>query len=382
MARSTDGGETWQLVQPPEMQYTALWNTDDPYVTVDHRTGKVFWVHATGPTRTAPLLVSQSPLPSGVTTAVAFASGFQVYSTADDGRTWTTADESLAPMADWEKVFVGPPPRGGAAPHGYPNVVYVCANSPFEVVGPGRQCYKSLDGGVTFAPAGFVFPSATTPDACLALTTNNGVVGNDGTMFQPISCNGGSYVAVSRDEGAAYSWSRVPGAPGTGGGISSSGFQIAVDHADTLYAIWTAGDRILLSISRDRARTWSTPVTLSPPRLHGVALPALAAGPRGRVGVAYYANAGPGAGSLSAYLTQTFDARARRPAFTTAVLNDPRRPIFRDYGFSGSPRADYVGAAYDRAGVLWAGMVKQLGPPDADGKIATTGYVGRVIRRS
>ena len=66
IARSVDRGATWHLVQPPEMQYTALWNTVDPYLTVDRRTGRAFLVHATGPTLTAPILVSESPLPSGL----------------------------------------------------------------------------------------------------------------------------------------------------------------------------------------------------------------------------------------------------------------------------------------------------------------------------
>lgn len=382
IARSVDHGATWHLLQPPEMQYTALWNTVDPYLTVDRRTGRVFLVHATGPTRTAPIVVSESPLPSGIPTAVAFASGFQVYATPDEGRTWRTADYSLAPMADWEKIFVGPPPAassGAAQSSGYPNVVYVCANSPFEVAGPGRFCYKSLDGGATFNPAGYVFPSPTTPDVCLALTTNNGVVGNDGAIYQPISCNGGSYVAISRDEGATYTWSRVPTAPGAGsnipGGVS---FQIAIDHADNLYALWKANDSLLLVISRNRGRTWSSPMVVSAPGVHDVELPSLAAGPRGHVGVTYYATTRPSAPALTAYLTQTADALDRLPVFHSGALNDPKRPIFHDYGFSGSPRADYVGATYDEKGVLWAGVVKQFGPPDADGNVRTTGYVGRL----
>jgi hypothetical protein len=123
VARSLDGGETWSATYPPDEQYTALWNTDDPYLTVDRRTGRIFWSHATGPTRTAPILVSDSPLPSGIPTAIAAAAGFQVYWSADEGVSWHTADNQTAPTGDWEKVFAGPPARSAPQPQGYPNVV-------------------------------------------------------------------------------------------------------------------------------------------------------------------------------------------------------------------------------------------------------------------
>src|SRR5205823_14033760 len=45
LARSVDGGATWNLTYPPKMQFTSLWNTVDPYVTVDRGTGRLFWVH-------------------------------------------------------------------------------------------------------------------------------------------------------------------------------------------------------------------------------------------------------------------------------------------------------------------------------------------------
>ena len=47
MARSPDGGAHWYLTYPFDEQYTALWNTDDPYLWVDRRTGRIFWSHAT-----------------------------------------------------------------------------------------------------------------------------------------------------------------------------------------------------------------------------------------------------------------------------------------------------------------------------------------------
>ncbi|HEY3186378.1 MAG TPA: sialidase family protein, partial [Solirubrobacteraceae bacterium] len=380
MARSTDDGATWSLTYPSDEQFTALWNTVDPQVTVDPRTGRAFWIHATGQLRTAPILVSGSPLPWEVTTAIAYAAGFQVYS-SDDTRRWRTADYSNEQMGDWEKVFVGPPPSplsGAEQPTGYPDVVYACANSPFEVSGPGRLCYKSLDGGATFTRAGYVFPAPGSPvDACPALATNTGAVGNDGAIYQPVSCSSGAYVAVSHDEGASYEWFAVPNAPASSG--LSGSLQISLDSADNLYATWLSDDKLSLSISRDRAKTWSNPQVVSAPGLRNIGLPAPAAGERGQYGLAYYASTQSSPDALTAYVTEAPDALADSPVLYTAALNDPAKPVFHGYGFDATPRADYVGAAFDRGGTLWAGMVKQLAKPDADSRVATTGLVGRLL---
>src|SRR5438874_521690 len=93
-------------------------------------------------------------LPAGAGFYLAAAYGFQVYRSSDDGRSWKTADYQTAPTGDWEQVFTGPPPpasTGAAQPSGYPDVVYLCANSPLEVSGPGRLCYKSLDGAKSWS---------------------------------------------------------------------------------------------------------------------------------------------------------------------------------------------------------------------------------------
>jgi hypothetical protein len=385
MARSSDGGAHWSLTYPFDEQYTALWNTDDPYLWVDRRTGRIFWSHATGPTRTAPVLVSNSPLPSGIPTAIAAASGFQVYSSPDEGVSWHTADYSTAPTGDWDKLFTGPPAPSAPHPSGYPDVVYFCANSPTEALGPGRLCYRSLDGGITFEPAGYVFPSAQQPAGdCQALLADNGAVGPDGTVFQPVTCADGSYVAVSTDDGSTYQWRPVVGAPPASGiaGVSTGvgGLQIAVDDAGELYAMWSTGRRVMVVRSPDGGRTWSPPLDVTAPGLAQVALPALAAGPAGDLGVAYYGSSDPKAIRLTAYLTTTATGTDHAPVFTSAALNPPGQPIFQPSGVAGglTPRADYIGTTFDNHGTLWVGAVRQIGQPDAKGNVATTGLVGHL----
>ncbi|HEV3228121.1 MAG TPA: sialidase family protein [Solirubrobacteraceae bacterium] len=379
LARSRDRAATWSLLAPPKLQYTSLWNTVDPEVVVDRQTGRVFWVHTTYTEDLRSPLPDQTAAAWLAPTAIANAHGFQVYSTGDDGGSWTTADYQHENTTDWEKIFLGPPPppsTGAAQPVRYPNVVYVCANAPQEVIGPGRACYKSLDGGVTFTATGYEFPSASAPSGCPALAANGGVVGTDGTVYIPQSCNGGTYLAVSHDEAATYAWLPVTGAPPASG--LGAVVQLAIDQANNLYLLWTTGDALRLVSSRDGGRSWSAPLTVSPPGLHTITLPGLAAGPRAAVGIVYYASSNPSAKMLSGYISQTADALAPRPLFSAGEINDPAHPIFQNYGNAYSPRADFVGGAYDADGGFWGGIVGQLGPPDTSNAIPTTGYVGHL----
>ncbi|MCW2543776.1 MAG: hypothetical protein JWM40_1328 [Frankiales bacterium] len=372
-ARSTDGGRTWGLTAPAHEQYTSLWNTVDPSMTVDPRTGRDYLVHATGPTRTTPLLVDSSPFPGAVSTTVAAAAGFQLYSSGDEGRTWTTTDMLTAPTGDWEKVFVG------RSRDGRGSTVYVCGNAPFEVSGPGRLCYRSHDGGRTFAVAGFVFPSVEQAKYCPPLAADNGSVGPDGTVYQPVTCTDGAYVAVSSDEGTTYTWYGVPGSVGSGFGIRGAGFQVAADPSGTVWASWIAGDHLQLSRSRDHGAHWQSVGDVAAPGSHHVTLAQLAAGPAGDVGLVYYAAARAGQSAMTAWITETHQGNAARPVFVSGALNDPRHPTFTDFGLAGpSPRADYIGACFDRRGRLWGAAVRQTSGARADGTIGTMGVVGHL----
>ena len=380
MGRSVDSGASWGLSRPPVEELTALWNTVDPVTVVDRTTDRIFWVHATGGTRTTPILVSVSPLPPPIPTIIAYASGFQVYSTGDDGRTWTTADYHTAPTGDWEKIAVGRPSAAGPQPSGYPNVVYVCANSPFEVSGPGRICYRSLDGGTTFVIAGYVLaPQAA--GVCPPLDSNTQVIGPDGTLYIPMSCVNGAYVAVSKDEGATYTWYAVPGAPPASSVTGTGLLQLAVDDAGTLFGTWGINDTLQLARSGDQAVTWGTAVNPAAPGVHGVTLPAIAAGPAGHVALTYYANPDASATRLDGYITQTDDATAVQPLFVSGTVNDPAHPIYIPSSLAGgTPRADYIGGSFDVRGQFWAGMVRTLGvAPASNADVPTTGYVARLV---
>jgi len=374
MARSLNGGSSWSLTTPADEQPTSFWNTVDPWVIADRRTGRIFWSHATGPVRNE----NELPEESGFYLAAAY--GFQVYSSSDDAKTFTTADYQTAPTGDWEKVFAGPPPpasTGAAQTVGYPDVVYLCANSPLEVSGPGRLCYKSLDGGATFAIAGYTSPTASNPqDICPPLNFNTGVVDGQGAIYQPVDCEHASYVVVSRDEGASETWLPEPDAP-TGTVTSGTNMKLALDDAGNLYAEWSAGGLLYMAISRDHAHSWSPPMMVAAPGLQDVQLPWIAAGAPGHVALSYYASSEPNAERATAYITQTEDALDPEPLFYSGALNPPSAPIFHDGGLTGgSPRADFIGGQFDAHGKrFWAGVVKQLGP-EVNGHNPTVGLAG------
>ena len=75
----------------------------------------------------------------------------------------------------------------------------------------------------------------------------------------------------------------------------------------------------------------------------------------------------------------TSGENANAQALYAGAANDPARPMFVNYGQGTSPRADFIGAAYDRHGQLWGGLVEQLGPRDSSGEVATTGYLARLL---
>jgi hypothetical protein len=72
---------------------------------------------------------------------------------------------------------------------------------------------------------------------------------------------------------------------------------------------------------------------------------------------------------------------ASSPLFYSGIGNDPRHPIFVNYGQGTSPRADFIGAAYDGRGLLWGGLVEQLGPRDPGDRVPTSGYVAHLAPR-
>jgi hypothetical protein len=254
VARSTDDGRSW--VALPKASPVAA----DRVLEVDRKTGRD--------------LVADTTL---VCT---------VLSWSDDlGDSWTTNPAACGGgVTDHPKLAVGPrtvltDPTGKL----YPNVVYVCANSLSHT-----PCTVSVDGGATFGPA---LPAGAAEPATGRVTPTCAFQGvpmaaPDGTIYQP---RGQCGAVVDRSTDNGLTWERHVVADGEGA-TSGDTPDLAVAPDGTVWFFWTGADwRPRLSRSTDGGRTWSAPLVVSAPAgLRSTVFPVIAAGPGGRVGVAFY----------------------------------------------------------------------------------------------
>ncbi len=393
LVRSVDQGASWEFILPADIPVRA--SGADMNIYVDRVTGRALWT---------------SDLSSR-----------RVDHSDDDGQTWVAG--SLFPATvvgfDHTQVFTGPPPRDLIAlTQGYPNVVYVVvAGGAATCPGLsycGAHIARSFDGGLTF-DAGVLIPF---PPECPDPGINprgsyglNGVVGRNGTVYLPLTPCQRPYVAISDDAGESWRLSLVADTETIGYGE----VPLGMDRQGNLYAAWSdASDRLLrLSISRDRGRHWSRPMTVAAPGVNETAIPQLVAGARGQVAVSYYGSTNAplpfpprcivGVSMLSGnlieapslscagyedetwdmYVTESWDALAARPLFWSATLNDPAYPVW--YGVSPSSirmigpngpnyaigatagagpsqqggRVDYFGMTMSPSGTPWVGFAQE-----------------------
>lgn len=222
----------------------------------------------------------------------------------DDARTWSTTTLDGCVTFDHENLFAGPAPDGGAAPTGYPNVVYRCAydTGAFATLHTSDACEKSLDGGTVWLPTGepafFYDPSGLpsrpdvdrTPYGCMD-QLGHGTVGPDGTVYLPAGMCGVPEIAISHDEGATWTHSAVSTTVLSHeypNGVTVNDTAVAVDQRGRLYALWIGRDqRTYLARSVDEGGSWSRPVEVTPPALTATALPEIAATGDGNIALAF-----------------------------------------------------------------------------------------------
>lgn len=386
LARTKDDGATWEDYTVPGPQafpgcgggtsaghtcddsQQAKNNTvADAFVYVDPYTDRVFWAKTFGYALCASLNFS------------------------DDGKRWTANTRFGCPGGDYEKVAAGPPPAGGTEPSGYPNIVYGCTNGPAPtfVVGPGRVCYRSYDGGKSFDTGGVpVVPSPLAP-RCLHFQEAQ-TVGPDGTVYLPLGCTAlgpnpagaDAYVALSTDEATTWSYVPVPtGDTGVQAGTIGGGVSIAVDPAGTLYVLWLGtNNHSFLAVTKDKGKTWTGPFDVTMPGVTvSKPVPQIAAGKPGQVAVGYYGYTDDES-RLNGYLTESFNADKAKPVFHSAQLNAPKDPLYFPVKSGSLPRNDYLGVTIAPNGTPWVALVKLLSDaPDAEGFIQSTGFAGRLV---
>ena len=313
IARSKDGGRTWDRVTPPGIEASL-----DPYIWVDPATGSLF--------------SSDIDAAPGLCVPISRSD--------DDGDTWRTV--RACGVTDHQNMFGGPPPKAGPQPKGYPSIVYYCAISGGTLSDTSTitECLKSLDGGATFSKTGTQpayglrpsengnTPGEPVPGGFCNGAAGHGVVGPDGTVFVPRAWCDDPFVAISRDQGAT--WKQVRVAEGLPAPSGSHETGVAVDKEGNLYYTWVADkdNHPYLSISRDGGETWSEPKDIMPPGVNRVSsfAPHIDVGDPGKIAAVYVGTEDPDNDretGWNAYMVQSANVLDEDPTFYAAPLNDP-----------------------------------------------------------
>ncbi|MCM3882529.1 sialidase family protein [Frankia sp. R82] len=356
--RSIDGGRHWSAVNVPKIA-----NGDDHtsgvhgYVHIDPRTDRVYYLTS--------LAARSCGGKSG-----------SVISWSDNlGLTWSGRTVGCDTY-DWGKLVTGPAPKGNA----YPSAIYFMGVG-LHLVGGQRFVYRSLNAGVTWQRMDRI-ASATT-EAGVGATAPDGTIYFDYpefTGFDPSRLQNTTYpyvpenkcremIAVSEDYGVTWRQQPIPGSLACGELYGQQ--RVAVDRAGTVYAVWVddTDTQLYLSYSRDRARTWSTPVNVMAPGttfslIHGdivadAAGHVVIAGLQTTVPTRPTSPAGfPGlyAGPAHAIITESLNADSAQPRFTTADLDTPAASSNGSITLSNGQYGDEANAylAFSRNGVGWA----------------------------
>jgi hypothetical protein len=354
VVRSDSSFANWQDISPVGPLASL-----DPYLMVDHRTGRLFSVNFLADGQEACATVSLSD---------------------DNGDSWVSSPVACGGF-DGESVGAGPPVTSSTV--GYPDLVYYCTGTTPASSPPTTTpiCSTSLDGGLTFAPTGAppwpLYDEGAEGDT-FGPWAGNPIVGADGSVYVPKRFAGQPEVAISHDEG--LTWRRVQVASNGSGGETP---RMARDDAGNLYYTWVGANHLpYLAYSRDGASSWSAPIALAPRGLREADIPRVAAMGDGRVTVAYvgstdssatppfypYCDAllsectdGSYAGvTWNGYMTLIRNVFATPPKLQTATVNPPDQPLLvGGCSADGACKADldFIDAKFGPAGEAFAAFV-------------------------
>ncbi len=356
--RSTDFGRSWSQVRGP---LTAMY-TSDPFLWVDPTTDRVFQLNMGLPFGgRGPPVGGQVPVVGGSMPVSAGGTGLFCSHLAysdDYGATWLANPIACGiPFNDHEKLATGPWVGALAqlsANPVYPNAVYYAYNKvlsdpvsvavpsqvpqevPRNVLGTadpelGGWIAVSSDGGQTFPFSTKMFGAG-----CYGSLHGNIAVAPDGSIYVPARHCPGPLVAYSYDNGRT--WANVTVGEEAGVPEWQKNPELAIDNEGNLYLTWVGKDnRLYLSVSRDRAQTWTQAAPLAPPHVQSVAFPTAVAGSAGRVGFAYLGTEDSNATAWEVanetrwhiYYTYTLDALDAQPTFVTVRGTPDADPVQR-----------------------------------------------------
>lgn len=347
--RSRDHGRTWQQLAGPFLAT----GSSDPYLWVDPVTERVFQINqgipfgGRGPYRTYPI-PSQSPVTVSTVPNALFCA--HIAWSDDGGSSWLANPIDCGPVPGVDHIklatgpWVGELADAGESPI-YPNAVYFAYNKAFATGvgvrnGPspdssmpelGGWMTVSFDGGTTFPHAAQMFPAT-----CTGGLHGNIAVALDGAIYVPARNCPAPLVAYSFDNGRT--WENVIVGESVGVPEQQKNPEMAVDRDGNVFLAWVGADnRLFLSVSRDRAQTWSAPVVASSPRVGSAIWPVMVAGDAGRIGIAYVGTEDSPAPAWEVanetrwhlYYTYSLDALDGSPEFVTIRATDDADPVQR-----------------------------------------------------
>lgn len=409
---TSDGGRTWRLVKPDGI----TWNPTDHGDYVDPVTGRWFF-ESYGP---IPLHPAYGPDQEGPS---------HILVSPDDGRMWTHSVIRETQVTENAQFTAAPPPVGGDRPVGYPRVTYYCANVTIGFTSPviaQRSCYRSLDGGLTWAKRSDILrSSAPVHPECGGQGENLSAIdgsypqaGPRGVLYLMVACGNKTFLARSTDEALTFPVLQGREGPRTVPvtaepylNLNTSALQVLSDG--TLLVLSLEADRLLLRASGDEGRTWSRPVDLTAPGVPRVAQWAVAS--RGTSLALSYLGTRPGDARYFGHVAVVPDPRTVLRTGSTRVTSGQVRKAPLLYGDSplGGPGVlgagsipgpagthlpfpfpftvtfagnDFLGAALGPDGTPYGSFNADCGPtPESAGCTAnggqTRGVLGRLVLR-
>jgi hypothetical protein len=243
-------------------------------------------------------------------------------------------------------------------------VAYWCGNTALFVYGQ-RDSSRTLDGGATWELRSTLFRRGMPVHAECgsdqedfdAGDGNYPQAGPDGSLWTLVSCGERTYLARSTDEAASFPVVRqIPAFD-----------ELRVDSSGALYGVTLTENRLLLRTSRTQGRTWSAPVDLVSPGVHGAAVGQWAMALRGvgQVAVAYL-SAREG-GGYNGSLTLARHGLSAHPVLTTATVHDGRKALVTS---PQQAKDDYIDLDVAPDGSAWASFYADCGTDPACGTSA------------
>ena len=408
LAISHDNGAHWALVKPSG----TTWNPTDHGDYVDPVTGRMFFEDY-GPIPTYPAFGVDQEGPAHLNVS------------ADDGKTWRHSVLRDVQLPENPQFSAAPPVTGGDKPTGYPRVTYFCANNSIGFTSPviaQRNCYRSLDGGTTFALRSVILRSSAPvhPECSQGenLSAEDGhypQAAPDGSLYLMISCGSLTLLARSTDEALTFPVLRsgegprtVPLPPAQVPDFNTSALLVLSDGSLVVTSLETG--RLKVRVSVDQGRSWSKAVDVTAPGLSSAATWAVSS--RGTSLALAYLGSRAGDPAFYGYVSVLRDprplARGRGAVVQSGLVKStpvlfgsnalgpavlgagtiggplgthlPFPPPFTDQVFGN----DFIGSAIGPDGAPWGSFTQDCGPsPDAAGCTSnggqTRGLVGRLV---